>query len=81
MLFYLLFLYLYLSMCVHYIFCGLLYGGNKVSINQFKLTPAVLNDVYFETLRMIPTLKVILNGLIKCSYVYLEDKITCFFLH
>ena len=35
MFFHLLFLYVYSSMCVHYILCALLYGGNKVSINQF----------------------------------------------
>ena len=34
MFFHLLFLYVFLSMCVHYILCALLYGGNKVSINQ-----------------------------------------------
>ena len=32
--FHLRFLYVYLSMYVHYILCALLYGGNKVSINQ-----------------------------------------------
>ena len=39
MFFHLLFLYVFLSMCVHYILCALLYGGNKVSINQSSASP------------------------------------------
>ena len=37
MFFHLLFLYVFLSMCVHYILCALLYGGNKVSIKLMTL--------------------------------------------
>ena len=48
---------------------------STITVSLLELTSVTIGN--FCLIRMIPTVQVILNGLIKFSYFYLEDTLTC----